>query len=206
MPDPTRRAHWNEIYTSRSDSEVSWFEPAPDTSIALIERAGIGPDAAAIDIGGGASRLVDWLLARRLAHVAVLDLSEAALDAARRRLGPAADGVEWIVADVTAWRPERTYDLWHDRAALHFLIDPADQRAYVEALNLALVPGGTVIIGTFALDGPERCSGLPVARHDAATLGDLLGPGYTFLFDHQHTHHTPGEVAQRFQYSAFRRA
>lgn len=205
MSDSGRKSHWNKIYASRPDSEVSWFEPAPETSIALIERAGVGPDAAAIDIGGGASRLVDWFVARRQAHVAVLDLSGAALDAARQRLGPAADGVEWIVADVTAWRPERTYDLWHDRAAFHFLTDPADQRAYVATLSAAMAPGGTVIIGTFALDGPERCSGLPVARHDAATLGDILGAGYTFLFDQRHTHHTPGGVVQRFQYSVFRR-
>lgn len=206
MVDPNRRSHWNGIYTSRSDAEVSWFEPAPETSIALIERAGIGPDAAVVDIGGGASRLFDWFVARRQAHAAVLDLSEAALDAARRRLGPDTDRIEWIVADVTSWRPGRTYDLWHDRAAFHFLIDPADQRAYVETLNRALAPGGTVIIGTFALDGPDRCSGLPVARQDAATLGDILGPGYAFLFDQPHAHHTPGGVVQRFQYSVFRRA
>lgn len=204
MTDRERRSHWDEIYASRSESEVSWFEPAPETSIALIEEAGVGPKAAVIDVGGGASRLVDWFLARGQASIAVLDLSAASIAASRRRLGPAAAQVEWIVADVTAWKPKRAFDLWHDRAAFHFLVDPADQRAYVDALNRALQPGGTVIIGTFAPDGPEKCSGLPVARQDAASLGEILGPRYTLLFDRRHIHHTPGGVEQRFHYSAFR--
>ncbi|MGE0283714.1 MAG: trans-aconitate 2-methyltransferase, partial [Rhizobiaceae bacterium] len=146
--------------------------------------------------------LVDALVARGQAYVAVLDLSSAALETARSRLGHSAN-VEWIVADVTRWKSSRQYDLWHDRAALHFLTDPTDQAAYVEALNQALAPSGRAVIGTFAPDGPEKCSGLVVARHDAQSLAALLGDRFQLIASVRHQHTTPWGSTQQFQFSTF---
>ncbi|MCF1743187.1 class I SAM-dependent methyltransferase [Paradevosia shaoguanensis] len=195
--------HWQTVYTTKKEDEVSWFETSPEISLALIGKTSGGKRAAIVDIGGGASRLVDALLPEH--DVTVLDLSAAALDSARNRLGAAADNVGWVVSDVTRWHPTRAFDVWHDRAALHFLTDPEDQRAYVAVLKSALRPGGTAILATFAPDGPEKCSGLPVARHDADTLAALLGPGFKLQETLRHTHKTPWGSEQRFQYSAFKR-
>lgn len=159
-----------------------------------------------IDIGGGTSRLAAALLARGLRDVTVLDLSQAALDAARARLGTGGDGVTWIAADVTRWTPTRRYDLWHDRAAFHFLVDPADRAAYLVRLDRALVPGGHALIATFALDGPERCSGLPVVRYSPETLAQVLGPRFTPVARRLHDHLTPRGALQKFQFSLFRKA
>ncbi|MEX0628136.1 MAG: class I SAM-dependent methyltransferase [Cucumibacter sp.] len=197
--------HWDSLYGSRLETEVSWFEPSCDTSLALIDEAGAVADSPIIDIGGGASRLVDALLDRGYSDLTVLDLSAEALEVARRRLGPVAARIAWIVADVTKWTPARRYGLWHDRAAFHFLTDLADQRAYAEVMHAALAPGGVAVIGTFAPDGPDRCSGLPVARHDADDLGVLIGPDYALFATRRHDHVTPKGVVQRFQYSGFRR-
>lgn len=197
------QAHWENVYATKGDEEVSWFEASPDLSLALLDEAGVPRDAAIIDVGGGASRLVDALVARGQGHVAVLDLSANAIARARERLGQAA--VEWIVSDVTAWRPSRQYDAWHDRAAFHFLTDPAQQQIYARTLADALVPGGVAIIGTFAPDGPEKCSGLPVARHDQDSLGRVLGPGFKLEGSIPHEHATPWGSVQRFQFSTFRK-
>jgi SAM-dependent methyltransferase len=202
----TRQAHWENVYRSKSEKEVSWFETSPAVSLDLIARLGVPPQAAIIDIGGGASRLVDHLLERGFSRVTVLDISETALAASRARLGSRAAGVQWLVADATKWEPRQTYDLWHDRAAFHFLTEAQDRDAYVERLRRAVVPGGHVIIGTFAPDGPARCSGLPVARHDAGSLAAALGPGFDLVETRRHEHVTPSGGVQRFQFSAFRRA
>ena len=205
MSDAGREGHWQSVYTSKAENSVSWFEAEPAVSLALIALAGTPPDAAVIDIGGGASRLVDRLLERGFADVTVLDLSAAALDAARARLGARAAAVRWLVADATTWEPTRRYALWHDRAALHFLIDPADRAAYLARLRRALLPGGHAIIGTFAPDGPARCSGLPVQRYDAESLGAALGPEFQLLDSRRHTHRTPSGIEQRFHFGTFRR-
>lgn len=162
----TRTDHWQTVYSTKPEDGVSWFESSPALSLALIGQTGIDR-ASVIDIGGGASRLVDALVESGCGAVAVLDLSARALEIARSRMGDAADGVEWIVGDVTRWQPAARYDIWHDRAAFHFLTDSDDQRAYARAVHAALKPGGTAIIGTFALGGPDRCSGLPVIRQEA---------------------------------------
>lgn len=198
------KTHWETVYATKNVQEVSWFEDSPALSLALIDAAK-GSPRSVIDIGGGASRLAGTLLERR-DDVTVLDLSSGALGVAKARLGEAAGKVDWIVADVTAWQPARTYDVWHDRAAFHFLNDPAEQRAYATALSAALKPGGTAIIGTFALDGPERCSGLPVTRHDAASIAAILGSDFTLVGEQLYDHATPGGSVQRFQFSTFRRA
>ncbi|WP_225129838.1 class I SAM-dependent methyltransferase [Bradyrhizobium sp. IC3123] len=171
----------------------------------MIRAAGSDRDTTIIDVGGGASRLVDALLQDGYRDIAVLDLSANALAAAKKRIGPAASTVDWIVADATMWRPTRTYDVWHDRAAFHFLTDPRDRVAYVERLRSAVRPGGHVIIATFAPDGPEKCSGLPVQRHDSASLAAELGPEYKLVETRSETHHTPWHSTQAFQFSRFRR-
>ncbi|HUN53189.1 MAG TPA: class I SAM-dependent methyltransferase, partial [Candidatus Sulfotelmatobacter sp.] len=152
MSRSARQAHWEKIYSGKSETEVSWFQASPEPSLTLLARVGATPAAAIIDIGGGAARLVDSLLAQGYADVTVLDLSAAALAAAKTRLGATAARANWIVADATAWRPERAYDLWHDRAAFHFLTEAADQAAYAGVLRRALRPGGHAVIATFAPD------------------------------------------------------
>jgi SAM-dependent methyltransferase len=196
--------HWDHVYTTKADDSVSWFESSPSFSLELIEAAGIGLGAV-IDIGGGASRLVDALVAKGHTHVAVLDLSAKALEIAKARLGNQASAVEWIVGDVTEWVPTSRYDLWHDRAAFHFLTAPDDQAAYAKALHSALNPGGVAIIGTFAPDGPEKCSGLRVARHDAASIGQIIGSGFILIHERLYDHVTPGGSVQKFQFSSFRK-
>jgi SAM-dependent methyltransferase len=200
-----QRVHWEGVYTRKGEAEVSWFEDAPAVSMALLALTGAAADAAIIDIGGGASRLVDALLDSGHHDLTVLDLSAAALAASRARIGARADSVAWIAADATAWRPERSYDIWHDRAAFHFLTDAERQRAYVDVLRLGLRVGGHAIFGTFAPEGPETCSGLPVARHSAATITARLGEGFTRIDERRHDHRTPWGSVQKFQFSTFRR-
>jgi len=205
MNDASRKAHWENVYRTKGENEVSWFQESPAPSLELIDLARPAPAAAIVDIGGGASHLVDALIDRGFIDVTVLDLSEAALDAARTRLGDKATRARWIAADVTEWRPTQLFDIWHDRAAFHFLTTAADQAAYVERLEKAVKPGGHVIIGTFAMNGPERCSGLPIVRHDAASLGKVLGGDFELLHTRLHDHATPWAAIQHFQFSLFRR-
>jgi SAM-dependent methyltransferase len=205
MNDVGRRNHWENVYATKGEHEVSWFQEAPEPSLQLIGLAGATRSSGIIDIGGGASRLVDCLVSQGYQDVTVLDLSEAALASARSRIGEEASRVTWIAADVTAWEPSRTYDVWHDRAAFHFLTDAKDQMAYVARLRRALRPGGHAIIGTFAPDGPERCSGLTVSRYDANSLAATLGPGFELIDARRHEHATPWGATQKFQFSTFRR-
>jgi SAM-dependent methyltransferase len=205
MAEASRQDHWEQVYTSKGETGVSWFQDNPAPSLELIEQARRGSDTGIIDIGGGASRLADGLLARGFRRLTVLDISSAALDLAALRLGRRASEVQWIVADVTQWHPSRRFDVWHDRAAFHFLVDPVDRAAYVARLRSALVPGGHAIIATFAADGPDTCSGLPVLRYDAATLATELGAEFTLVDSRPHDHVTPGNSSQRFQFSVFRR-
>ena len=200
-----RTAHWQNVYTSKGENEVSWFQDNPAPSLELIDLTGVSHDAALIDIGGGTSRLVDALLDRGFGSVTVLDLSTAALDTAKVRLGKRADDVRWIAADATQWQPDRVYDLWHDRAALHFLTDPVDVAAYITRLKAATAAGSQVIIGTFALDGPEKCSGLVVQRYDSGALATALGSQFNLIDTRRHEHTTPWGSVQRFQFSVFRR-
>lgn len=203
MSTRERQAHWQQVYQTKGETDVSWFEESATISLDLIHATGLDNQASVIDIGGGASRLVDALIDEGYSRLAVLDLSERSLALSRARLGSRGSSVDWIVADITTWRPGRTYDIWHDRAAFHFLTDKDDRGAYVDCLRTAVRPGGHVIIGTFAPDGPERCSGLPVFRCDAAMLSELLGPRFVLAESRRHDHHTPGGAVQRFQYSRF---
>jgi trans-aconitate methyltransferase len=157
-------AHWDHAY-AQGDRTRSWYQTQPTMSLRMLELAGAQPRDSLIDVGGGAAPLVDALLEQGFRDLTVLDVSEAGLTTAQHRLGPAAELVTWVQADVTRWRPPRRYDLWHDRAVFHFLTTHTDQQRYLDTLAAALLPGGHAIIGTFANDGPERCSGLPVARY-----------------------------------------
>jgi 2-polyprenyl-3-methyl-5-hydroxy-6-metoxy-1,4-benzoquinol methylase len=206
MTDASRKAHWENVYSTKGENEVSWFQESPASSLELIGLAKATPDAVIVDIGGGASRLVDQLLARGYKNVTVLDLSEAALTAAKARLGDEAARVQWVAADVTEWYPTQVFDIWHDRAAFHFLTSEMDRAAYVERLRKMVRLGGHIIIGTFALDGPEKCSGLPINRYDAASLGKVLGSDFQLIHTRPYEHATPWGAIQRFQFSVFRHA
>jgi SAM-dependent methyltransferase len=200
-----RERHWDALYRRQAPTAVSWYQELPLLSLALIARTGIERTARIVDVGGGASTLVDRLLERGFTNVSVLDVAPTALAAAKARLGKGAHRVEWIVADVTAWRPPQPYDLWHDRAVFHFLVDDRDRRAYAATLCAALAPGGHVIVATFALDGPERCSGLPVMRYGPESLASELGEDFRLIESAPETHVTPAGVEQRFFYARFTR-
>src|ERR1700751_2741692 len=205
MQSESRQAHWEGVYTKKGENEVSWFQESPAPSLQLIAQVGATPASAIIDIGGGASRLVDNLIEQGFEDVTVLDLSEAALEAAKARLGGRAAQVQWIVADATVWEPLKAYDIWHYRAAVHFLPEDRDRAAYIARLERALKVGGYAIIATVALDRPERCSGLPVVRYDPASLGQTLGHDFQLIDTRRHTHETPWGSDQSFQFSVFRR-
>lgn len=199
-----RQTHWQTVYVNRAETAVSWFQERPETSLRLIDGR-MPASGRIVDVGGGASRLVDGLLAR--GHdVCVVDLAEAALDQARRRLGPQAARVDWVVGDITRWRPERPFDLWHDRAVFHFLIEERERRAYAEVMAAAVVPGGHAVIGTFAWDGPEKCSGLPVRRYDRDSLAGEFAGDFVLVEALREDHRTPGGGVQPFQYVVLRRA
>jgi len=206
MEHTSRQAHWENVYTTKGENEVSWFQQSPAPSLELIVQAGA---TAIIDIGGGASRLVDSLIEQGFEDVTVLDLSGAALAAAKSRLeshlGARAERVSWIVADATTFETARAYDIWHDRAAFHFLTDASDRAAYIARLGRGLKIGGHAIIATFAPDGPEKCSGLPVARYDSASLGQTLDAAFKLVHTQRHEHATPWGSQQIFQFSVFRR-
>lgn len=203
--ETNRKDHWEAVYAIKDENEVSWFQDDPAPSLELIEQARPAPDSAIIDIGGGASRLVDALLERGQRRVTVLDISAAALDLAALRLGRRASRAQWIVADVTEWEPFRRFDIWHDRAAFHFLVEAKDRGAYIARLKQALRPGGHAIIATFAAEGPEKCSGLPVNRYDPAGLAKELGEEFALLSSREHDYRTPSNSSQRFQFSIFRK-
>ena len=199
--------HWEAVYTSKGDAELSWTQAEPTTSLALIEDvcpAEVCPAGRVIDVGGGTSLLAERLIERGYA-VTVLDISQAAIDRTRQRLGARAGDVGWIVADVTAGPDLGTFDVWHDRAAFHFLTASADRVAYAALLARTVPVGGHAVIATFALDGPEKCSGLEVRRYDGSALAAELGPRFRMLTSVPELHRTPWGAAQSFQYSLFER-
>ena len=189
--------HWDQSYATGGDDR-SWFEPRPSRSLEAIEAVVPSRDAPILDVGGGASRLAGALLAAGHTDVTVLDLSAQALRVARDRLGRDAARVEWIVADLLAWRPARGYVVWHDRAVLHFFIEEEDRRGYARTLRAALAPGGHAVIATFAPGGPEQCSGLPVRRSSATDVLALLGDGFALVKEEVAAHRTPAGDDQLF--------
>lgn len=200
------KQHWEEVYTTKSTDAVSWFQPHAALSLDLIRATGLGKDAGIIDVGGGASTLVDDLLANGYNDLTVLDLSIHALEAARHRLGKDENLVRWIEADITEVDlPARRYDIWHDRAVFHFLTTPEQREAYVQTVFRSVKPGGHVIVATFAEDGPLECSGLPVMRYRPEELHDQFGEAFTLLKHTREAHHTPAGKVQQFVYCYCRR-
>jgi len=201
-----RQAHWQRVYETRDPEAVSWFRPQLDVSLELLEQAGLAPDTRLIDVGGGASTLVDDLLARGLRDITVLDISAEALAVSRRRLAARANRVTWLAADVLAARlPAGAFDVWHDRAVSHFLTDDADLVRYAHQAARAVRPAGYAVIGGFAPEGPERCSGLPVARRSAEDIAVMLRPDFELLDERRERHLTPGGTEQPFAWALLRR-
>jgi SAM-dependent methyltransferase len=195
------KEHWDSVYRTKSTEQVSWYRPHLDRSLAFLEATGLSRDASVIDVGGGASTFVDDLLDRGYTNVTVLDLSPAALDAAKARLGSRASQVKWICADVTdVPLPTRAYDFWHDRAVFHFLREPAARARYVSAVRRMLKPGGHIVVATFGPHGPEKCSGLDVMRFTPEALHAEFGPEFARLSDAVETHTTPWGAEQEFVY------
>ena len=200
-----RKQHWQQVFTTKGEHDVSWFEALPAMSLQMMESAGLGPETCVLDVGGGDSRLVDALASRGLDCLAVLDVSGAALHRAQERLGDLAGAFTWIESDVTASWSLKPMDIWHDRAVFHFLTTAEERATYRAHLLDTVKPGGAVIIATFALDGPERCSGLPVARYSADSLAAELGAEFSLIEARRHEHHTPWGATQPFVYARFRR-
>jgi len=196
-----RSDHWDRAYTTKGEQGVSWFEISPQLSLSMLESAGLNQSTCIIDVGGGESRLVDHLLERGLQCIAVLDVSTAALDRAKSRLGNSAHIPTWIAADVTGNWSVKPMDIWHDRALFHFLTEPEDRSQYIANLRKTVKRGGSVVIATFALEGPPKCSGLPVVRYSAESLAAVLGEHFALSEHRDHVHRTPWGTDQAFQYS-----
>lgn len=203
MPDRAA-AHWQRIYEERGSEELSWTEAAPAASLALIDEAGLPPDAAILDVGGGMSKLASELLRRGFGDVTVADISGEALARAKTDLGEAAGRVSWAEADVRCHDFGRRFDLWHDRAVFHFMVEPADRDAYLVTLGRTLRPGGHAIVATFGPEGPTECSGLPVQRYDADSLSQTFGPNYEPISTQLVEHVTPTGRSQQFLYAHMR--
>ena len=203
--DPVR-SHWESVYADKPPEQLSWFLPSLDTSLGLIEAAGLSTQDSVIDVGGGASTLVDSLLGRGFIDVSVLDISQAAIETSKMRLGSRADEVNWIVGDVLEFQPHRAFALWHDRACFHFMTAVEQREKYVRSLERSVVAGGACIIDTFAPDGPRRCSGLDVVRYDARGLVDALGQDWKLEKHVNEIHRTPWDSTQSFNFFLLRRA
>ena len=200
------KEHWEKIYHTKSPTGVSWYTPHLANSLALILKTGIGKEASIIDVGGGASTLVDDLLEKGFCRVTVLDLSSQALAVSKSRLKTQSSDVKWIEGDITQTTlPENAYDLWHDRAVFHFLTRSEDRRKYIAVLEHALKPGGHVVMATFGINGPPKCSGLDVMRYSPNTLQSELGKRFTMLESFMENHETPFQTKQEFTCCLFRK-
>jgi 2-polyprenyl-3-methyl-5-hydroxy-6-metoxy-1,4-benzoquinol methylase len=207
------KTHWETVYQTKAAHEVSWYRQHLDKSLALIAQAAPDPNARIIDIGGGESTLVDDLIDRGYQHLSILDISQAAIsqkregfanDTTKQRLGEVSDRINWLVADITsADLPAQQYDVWHDRAVFHFLTLPAQRAAYVRQVLHAVKPGGHIIMATFGLDGPEKCSGLEIVRYDSASLQAEFGDQFQLLETSAELHETPFHTTQQFLYCHF---
>ena len=197
--------HWEELYHSTSPGKVSWYQENPAISLDFIEKTGLPKGAPILDVGSGASTLVDQLLLRGYQNLTLLDASTRALSLTRQRLGGKATGVAWHHGDVTRYSLPEQYSLWHDRAVFHFLVDPSDQRAYVTSLRQGLRPQGHLILATFAVGGPTRCSGLDVTQYDTQKIATELGQDFQLIETLEELHQTPAGVEQLFSYFWFTR-
>ena len=193
--------HWDKIYREKAPNAVSWYRPHLETSLALIEKAASGRQASIIDVGGGESTLVDDLLANGYQNIAVLDVSQTAIDVTKTRLGPVAEHVQWYTGDITNFvLPPDAYDVWHDRAVFHFLTAIGQRQAYVRQVASAVKLGGHVLVSTFGPEGPKKCSGLEIVRYDAESLHDEFGVRFRLLQSFMELHNTPFGTKQQFLY------
>ena len=202
----SRSQHWENTYRAKMPDRVSWYQSEPVLSMSMIRNAGVSPGEPLIDVGGGASVLVDRLLAAGHTDVTLLDISASALSASRQRLGAMAERVAWICADVLSFRPVRQYALWHDRALFHFLIAAQDRARYLDTLRRGLRPGGQLVLAAFAVGGPTRCSGLEIVQYNADRLSTELGPEFTLAEQTEEAHVTPAGGEQRFAWFRYQRA
>lgn len=200
-----RKRHWEDIYRDKASTDVSWYQKAPMLSLDLIRATGIAHDEPIIDVGGGASLLVDYLCKEGFNHLSVLDISGKALASTRERLGEPSRHVDWHESDITTFVAPQAYSLWHDRAVFHFLTDGADRKKYVEVLKRSLKPGGHLIIASFAVGGPEKCSGLHIVQYDVEKISRELGEGFQLQEVRDEIHMTPADKGQKFIYFRFTR-
>ena len=198
--------HWQGVYGKKAETSVSWYQATPARALASVREIAPSLEASIIDIGGGASTLVDGLLEVGYTDITVLDIAAAALEKSKARLGARAAHINWMAADITSWSPSRTWDVWHDRAVFHFLTTPENQTRYLNALECGTKAGSHVIMSTFALDGPERCSGLPVQRYSAQTLAQKVGPRFKLMEESQEQHLTPWGATQSFTFAVYVRS
>lgn len=200
-----RKAHWENIYQDNSSQDVSWYQQEPSLSLQLIQNSGLAFDEPLIDVGGGASVLVDYLLKSGYLDISVLDISENALANTKARLGDTSREINWYTTDITQFEAPHQYSLWHDRAVFHFLTAEPDRKRYIQVLNASLRPGGHLIIAAFAIGGPEKCSGLDVVQYDASKLGAELGKDFELVEETGELHITPSNNEQKFMYFRFSR-
>jgi hypothetical protein len=204
---PPQASHWEEVYRRKNSLDVSWYRPHLDVSLALLRQAGVNRHSRVVDVGAGASTLVDDLLAMGVTDITAIDLSAAALDVSKQRLCEKAEAVDWRAGDLLATDfPLARFDVWHDRAVLHFLLTKEDLRRYAGQATHAVAPGGFAVIGGFAPEGPERCSGLPVARRSALDIVHVLKPAFDLIAERREQHRTPRGTIQSFAYALLRRA
>ena len=197
--------HWKDIYNKKTPNELSWFQKQPTKSLEFIEASGLNKDASIIDVGGGESTLVDYLLDEGYRNISVLDISSEALEYDKKRLGERASQIEWLETDVRTFQPKRMYKLWHDRAVFHFLTLEKDRQSYLQTLTKALSPGGTLIIASFTIGGPKKCSNLEVVQYDAESLSLFLGKSFELKETETESHQTPWNTEQNFIYCRFQR-
>lgn len=200
-----RKTHWENIYGTKKFTETSWYQKKPEVSLNYIAEAGLKKDSSIIDVGGGDSFLVDFLIAEGYSNISVLDISEKALERAKERLGDKALNVNWIVADAAGFKPEEKYDIWHDRAAFHFLTEKTDIEKYINTLEGSINPGGYVILGTFSDQGPEKCSGIKIRQYSPEEMSQLLSPQFELIGCENHDHTTPTGVIQNFTFCRWRK-
>ncbi len=198
-----RKAHWQSVYQKKSPLDVSWYQKEPKLSLGLIHRTGVQSDETIIDVGSGASVLVDYLYKEGFTNLSVLDISANALASAKKRLGDSANGIKWVESDVTEFSPPHQFTLWHDRAVFHFLTDKSDRNNYVKVLKNVLKPNGHLIIATFAIGGPEKCSGLEIVQYDSSRLMVELGEDFELAEAKNEVHITPTNKEQKFRYFRF---
>ena len=203
MNSSDRKAHWENIYKSKAIEEFSWYQPTPETSLRILKRFGFDKETKIIDVGGGNSFLVDHLLELGYLNITVLDISESAINNAKARLGDEAEKVQWIVSDIIDFRTEEVYDIWHDRAAFHFLTEARDIDKYVKLASQSIKSGGGLIIGAFSIDGPDKCSGIPVKQYSDLTMASQFADAFIKQNCIYIDHETPSRKVQNFIYCRF---